>query len=129
MFPLNLKHIVDVTIRCGGTLYDSLAFNVTSSTIGTAYSGRQAVKCIVKCLTTPSPLAKVCYASGAVCHTVSTTCGVVCLANKYSIVAPIPGGALAFGLIASQAGKACTAFAKCTDISPSAVCYDTILEN
>jgi hypothetical protein len=96
-----------------GYLFNNSFFNVTSSGVGTAFSGVSTVRCTLKAIATPLPWCKVCYGAAAGFNGIATGISMGCLWFGYSALAPVPVSLSIAGLVTNAAGRGCNSLGNC----------------
>jgi len=118
-----------------GFLFNNSMLNVTTSSVGVAFSSANCARSFVKGVIAPLPLCKVLYFTSSTLSGVSTISSALCLASGCSCIGPIPIGAAAFAYGTSVGARCCNTLSDCmnpaaslTTITTNA-CIDTATKN
>jgi hypothetical protein len=107
----------DVTLNVGGEqighLFNSSLFNISTSAVGTSFSGINCVKATAKAIVSPSPLCRALYGASAGLNGISCISSSLCLLSSYSAIAPVPVFFGSLGYVTSYAGRICNTAGDC----------------
>jgi hypothetical protein len=121
-----------VTGKALASNFNSTLFNVSSSMVGTGYTGYNAIKSATKAYVSPLPWCKALYGVSAGLNTVSCVSSSVCLLSSYSCIAPVPALCGVLGAVTAAGGRLCNCAADCMDPTKSAraaeICIDECAE-
>jgi hypothetical protein len=90
-----------------GYLFDSPLLNVSTSGVGTAFTGISCVKAVAKMILSPMPSCKILYGFSSASSEVSCVASTLCLLSSYSSIAPVPVFFGTVGWAASFCGIVC----------------------
>lgn len=99
--------VIDLGASQIGTAFNSSLFNVSSSALGTGFTGINCAKSTAKAIITPSPWCKVLYGVSAGLSGISCVSSGLCLLSSYSCIAPVPVFFGTVGWVTSVSGGIC----------------------
>ena len=107
----------DIPIKtCGdkiGYLFNNSLFNVSTSGVGTTFTGINCVRSFAKGVASPMPWCKVFYFASSALSGISCTASSLCLISGYSCIAPLPVVTGTIGCVTSVGARACNALGDC----------------